>query len=345
VFLGGGLATRLEEVASEIAARRPGIPLVLAGGTGVLSDEGELEEQSAASGVVWAGGRAEACPIDAGAPDALGESLARLLADRTGKTAPTVLVFASPEGFGPGTLLPLRQARGTPYLFGAGTTGSPGSAAIDADGRVFTGPLAFILRGIAAPAIRTTHACRLLTPLTPITACRGAMVLEIGGRPALEVLTDAGKQLDGRQLVLTILAEQDGLDASEGGRPALIIRGIQGVDSDRGGLVVSDEIYEGMRIAFGVRDANAARDDIDAVTRELARDIGGAAPRFGVYINCAGRGFDMYGTPGVDTRALRLRFPGVPFAGMHSSFEIAPHAGRPTLQLYTGVFALFTAPS
>jgi hypothetical protein len=30
---------------------------------------------------------------------------------------------------------------------------------------------------------------------------------------------------------------------------------------------------------------------------------------------------------------------------MMSSFEIAPHAGKPALQLYTGVLALFTAPS
>jgi hypothetical protein len=35
----------------------------------------------------------------------------------------------------------------------------------------------------------------------------------------------------------------------------------------------------------------------------------------------------------------------LPFAGMASSFEIAPHFGRPTMQLYTGVFALFTSPS
>ena len=47
----------------------------------------------------------------------------------------------------------------------------------------------------------------------------------------------------------------------------------------------------------------------------------------------------------MDTRVVRMRFPGVPFAGMQSTFEIAPHHGRATLQLYTGVLALFTAPS
>jgi hypothetical protein len=30
---------------------------------------------------------------------------------------------------------------------------------------------------------------------------------------------------------------------------------------------------------------------------------------------------------------------------MASSFEIAPHLGKPALQLYTGVVALFTSPS
>jgi hypothetical protein len=47
----------------------------------------------------------------------------------------------------------------------------------------------------------------------------------------------------------------------------------------------------------------------------------------------------------VDVRLLRSRFADVPLAGMHSSYELAPHHGTPTLQLYTGVLAMFTVPS
>jgi small ligand-binding sensory domain FIST len=117
------------------------------------------------------------------------------------------------------------------------------------------------------------------------------------------------------------------------------------VDPDRRALVVSGEIREGMRIAFVVRDPRAAREDFEAMTRELERDIAGALPRFGVLIDCAGRGSSLYGSEDVDVKILKSRFPGMPFAGLSSSFEIAPHFGKPTMQLYNGVVALFTSPS
>jgi small ligand-binding sensory domain FIST len=145
--------------------------------------------------------------------------------------------------------------------------------------------------------------------------------------------------------LLLVLADEPDLRSGETGRPALVVRGIQGVDPDRRAIVVSDELREGMRVAFAVRDGRAAREDFEAMTRELEREIAGAAPRFGVYLNCAGRGSGLYGAHDIDAKILRARFPGLPFAGMASSFEIAPHFGRPTMQLYTGVFALFTSPS
>jgi small ligand-binding sensory domain FIST len=75
------------------------------------------------------------------------------------------------------------------------------------------------------------------------------------------------------------------------------------------------------------------------------RETAGSAPRFGVYVNCAGRGASLYGSADVDARIIRGRFPELPFAGISSSFEIAPHAGAPVMQLYTGVLSLFTSPS
>jgi len=42
---------------------------------------------------------------------------------------------------------------------------------------------------------------------------------------------------------------------------------------------------------------------------------------------------------------LKARFGEIPWVGLFSSFEIAPHGDEPALQLYTGVVALFTAPS
>lgn len=345
VFASGAFVHRLEALAETLGDLRAGVPIVVVGAAGVLSERGEIEDRSAATGIVWRGGTLETAPVVAGSPEELGEAVVNLLADRTRSTDPTVLFFVSPDGFGPQTLAPLRQARGTPHVFGAGTTGHPGSVALDADGGMTFGPVAVVLRRIAPPIIRTAHSCRLLGPLRPVTRASGSLVLEIDGRPALDVLTEIGSSLPERPLLLTVLAEEERLSHDVAGRPAMVIRGVQGVDPTRRGLVISDEVYEGMRMTFGVRDRGAARDDLEALTREIERDIAGAAPRFGLYMNCAGRGTSLYGSADVDTKILTGRFPGVPIAGMQSSFEIAPHAGRPTLQLYTGVFGLFTAPS
>ena len=113
----------------------------------------------------------------------------------------------------------------------------------------------------------------------------------------------------------------------------------------RRGLLVSDEVQPGMRLAFAVRDAKAAREDLQSAVRDLLREANGAAPRFGIYFHCAGRGSSLYGQRDVDLKILKARLGEVPLAGMQSSFEVSEVGGKPALQLYTGVLGLFTSPS
>ena len=112
-------------------------------------------------------------------------------------------------------------------------------------------------------------------------------------------------------------------------------------------------MMDGTAADRALNELDAVRDAIDegrfreaALRIELLeRDIAGAQPLFGVYVSCAGRGTALYGSADVDVRIVRARFPDTPFVGLHSAFEIAPCAGRPAVQLYTGVMAVFCAPS
>jgi small ligand-binding sensory domain FIST len=247
------------------------------------------------------------------------------------------------EGFSLESLEPLLSAR-TASLIGAGTPGSAPIAAVDREGRLELGRLgALLMRGLTPARVRSSPACRLLTPLRPITAARGPLLLEIGGERALEVLKGAAEDLVGQPLILTMLAPET--TPPDQIRGELIVRGIQGVDPARGAIVLSGELKVGWRVAFAVRDAASARNDLELCARELARETGGAAPAFGLYLSCAGRGSSLYGSPDVDLRVLRGRFPEVPFVGLHSAFEIAPFDGTPSVHFYTGVIALFTRPS
>jgi small ligand-binding sensory domain FIST len=218
--------------------------------------------------------------------------------------------------------------------------------AIDQRGEVCQGALGVLVTGIRTSVLKTTRGFRLVTPLRPVTRVRGALLLEIAGEPALDVLSLAGEALDGQPLIFVALAKGSDVAAAEGRLPDLLLRPIQGVDPVRRGILVSDEVApDETYAAFAVRDGAAARSDLEALGRDVVRECAGAAPRFGLYVNCAGRGSNLYDAPHVDTRAFRSKLGDIPIAGFQSAFELAPYHGALHLQLYTGVLTLFTSPS
>jgi small ligand-binding sensory domain FIST len=343
VFLSGGLGTRILEVADFFRRSPPGVPLLLTAGAGVLTERGEIEGESAASGLAWSGGEAEAFNIAEVDTDSVGASLGRVLLERTRSSAATALVFAEPKRFG--SQVALASVEGLPNvtLFGGGGTTDLPVVTVSKTGQVTHGPLGvMLLRGAYRSIVRASPACRLLMPLRTITELQGGLVLSLEGEPALDVLKTAAADLAHQPLVLVALSDGSPV---EGARPDLLVRSVQGVDPNRRGVLVSDDVRLGMRLAFAVRDPAASRADFESRIRELSRETAGSAPRFGVFVSCAGRGHGLYGSPDVDVRLLRARFPELPVAGLHSSFELAPSGGRPALQLYTGVVGLFAAPS
>lgn len=343
IFLSGALVGRLESVARLLSSKRFGIPLLLVGGSGVLSERGELEAESAATGLVWSGGTAELGVVEGRSrEEGLVEGLDDLIA-RCG-TRSALVVFVPPGGFTPRAVQMLGQRRFDIPIFGGGAVGEPGVIGIAPGGELLTGrAVAMAVHDLGVPQVRSAHSCRLLGPLRRITRVRGSMVLELGGEPALDVLTRIGSSLQGQPLVFTVLAREFG--DSDAGRPDLLVRGVQGIDPSARGLVISDEAQEGMLMTFGVRDGRAAQSDFERITRSLARDIAGALPLCGLYVNCGGRGHNLYGRSNVDTRILRERFGDVPIAGVQSAFEIAPYGETQSFQLYTSVISLFTALS
>jgi len=326
-----------------LAAAGLGMPLLIAAGAGVLTERGEIEGEPAAVALAFRGGKPEAFVASGGTPDDATQLLAERLVERSAGASPTAFVCARADGVGVDALEPLLRTRPM-NLIGAGTTGSAPIAAVDREGQVALGALgAMLMRGLTPARVRASPACRLLMPLRPITAAQGPLLLEIGGEPALDVLKSAAESVSGQPLILTVLApETSPLDTA---RSDLLVRGIQGVDPARRAILLAGDLVIGERIAFAVRDAGSARTDLELCVRELGRDAGGAAPLFGVYVSCAGRGSGLYGSPDVDLRILRGRFPEVPWVGMHSAFEIAPFQGKANVHFYTGVVGLFTRPS
>ncbi|MEY2933331.1 MAG: hypothetical protein RL033_4080, partial [Pseudomonadota bacterium] len=239
VFLCGALLERHEALARLLAEKNLGFPLLLVGGSGVLSQRGEIEGVAAATGLIWSGGSADIGIIDSNhGDDGLTEGLEGFLADAGDRS--TCMLFVPPGGFTARAIQRLGSCSLGTHVFGGGAVGEPGVIAVGANGEVVTGrAVAMSFRGFGQTRLRTTHSCRLLGPLRPITEARGSLVLKLGGEPALDVLTQFGHNLKGQPLVFTVLASNPTNWDSSDGRPELLVRGVQGIDPHARGLIVS----------------------------------------------------------------------------------------------------------
>jgi len=356
VFVSGALTRDLASVVDRVRTEWRGVPVVIVPAAGVLTERGEIEGQSALAGVIWSGGRATVAAADSAGEAEPGRALAEMLGATVGDRSATAVLFARPDSFQPELLEGIVEAAPRLCVLGAGTAGGA-ALALTADGDVHRGPIAgLIVTGLAAPVAEASPACRVLTQFEPIDEASGGLVLRVGGRPALEVLSSCASAIGGgegeaRPLVFAVLADdsepaEPELDPDEGPPARFVVRSVRGIDPSRRGVMVGPEAQPGVRLAFAVRDAALARQHLEGTARRVAKRAMGAAPRFALYLSCAGRGQGLYGAPDVDVRILRQRFGDLPVAGMHSSFEIAPFGpGRARMQLYTGVLALFRSPS
>jgi small ligand-binding sensory domain FIST len=349
VFVSGALTQQVGRVAEQVRSAWRGVPACVIPGAGVLTERSEIEGATAASGVLWSGGGAVPFAISE-----LGEGsdgvLADAIAEAAGGRRATALVFARPEAFRTEYLEEVgERLAGAPGLqvFGAGTVGGA-AVVVTAEGKLLEAPIAgLVLKGLAPPIADASPACKLLSQFERIDEASAGMVARVGGQPALDLLSALTAELPRQQgqqpLVFAALAE-DEPDAD--GRERYVVRPVRGIDPARKSVLIGREARPGVRFAFGVRDAAAARAGLQDMARQVAQQALGAAPRFAIYLSCAGRGQGLYGAGDVEARILRQRFGDLPIAGMHSAFEIAPFGpGRARLALYTGVLALFRSPS
>jgi small ligand-binding sensory domain FIST len=345
IFLSGGSALQAPDIARATSALFDA-PVVVACGSGVMTERGEHDNVSTAVGLVWAGGRSRGMVVDVGG-DADGATVGSRVREELLKVmdgaSGAVGLFAQPDAFPTSTMDSMQlgpEAR--VQLFGGAVTGRPGALLVDR-GQVRSGSVVGLaMLGIAPPVVRASVACRLLGTLQPVTQAEGGLILRIGKRSAIDELKDQASRTQGRDLLL--VAVEVGRDPT-GQRPRLMMRGIRGIHEARGGLMVSDELLVGTPVAFAVRDPAASRADLEVTLREMAREMAGGTPRFGVYVDCAGRGPEMYGVSGVDVGLIRGRWPSMPLAGLKSAFEIGPGRGGSAIHMYSGVLSVFSAPS
>jgi small ligand-binding sensory domain FIST len=207
----------------------------------------------------------------------------------------------------------------------------------------------FSLGGALDVSIDITQGCQPVGPAMTITKCEGNVIYEIDRRPAFESFARVvkGPLSDdlGRALAYVFAGLPAEPEKNTVGAGEYLVRNIVGLDPERGVLAVAEEVFEGERMLFTLRDAARAREDLAQMLERQARRLAGRRPALGFYFNCCARGRSLYRMDGIDAAYIRRALGDFPLIGLFGGFELAPLGRKNHLFAYTGVLALVTEPS
>lgn len=220
------------------------------------------------------------------------------------------------------------------------------------------------LRGRLRVDTVVSQGCRPVGPAYVITRCARNLILELGGEPALEVVSRVVQNLSDEDRE----AMQRGLFMGRAvheykerfGRGDFLIRPIVGTEASLGGVAIGELARVGQTVRLHVRDAQTANEDL-ALLLDGCQLHGPPAGAF--LATCTGRGRGLFGRPDHDAGAIQRAFlpemageqqakggeevtPSaagvpVPLAGFFAAGEIGPVGGRTAVHGYTASLALF----
>ena len=125
-------------------------------------------------------------------------------------------------------------------------------------------------------------------------------------------------------------------------RGDFVVRGMLGMDEERGALIVGSIPRLGQTIQFQRRDARNATLDLQQTLVDARAMVAGETLVAGVLCTCKGRGSAMFGRAGHDAVAVQSAFRGLPVVGMSAWGEIGPVRGRTVLNSFSAVLGLLT---
>jgi small ligand-binding sensory domain FIST len=336
LFASGDHITALDDIVAAVTSLLA--PEVLVGTTavGVVGGAEEVEAGDgvalwAATGVAAAPLRLEALPghppLLAGLPDAI-------------EPGSTVVLVADPYTFPVDALVDeLNQGHPGVNLVG-GLSSAPGgperNRLVLGDDVLLDGAAGFVLApGVATPIV--SQGCRPVGSPWVVTGAEGQLVRTLGGRPALERLSE----------MIEAMSEADRATASGGLHVGVVaneleesfdqgdflIRGLLGAERSTGSVAVGDELEVGQVIQFQVRDSASA-------SAELDRLLAGVEGRSSLLFTCNGRGTHLFPEPNHDASRVH-GVVGDAVSGMFCAGELGPIARRNAVHGFTATVLVF----
>ncbi len=187
-----------------------------------------------------------------------------------------------------------------------------------------------------------SQGCRPIGEHYRVTKIDGNVVLELGGKPALEVLQQLARGADAEErdflqggLLLGGVIDEN---RSHFGRGDFLVRSILGIDRKRKGIAAGEFYRLGKTVQFHVRDPQTAVEDLQLLLDAQQLD---SQPFAGLLVTCNGRGRSLFHEEDHDLSIIRERIGEVPIAGFFAAGEIGPIGGRSFLHGHTACLTLF----
>jgi hypothetical protein len=204
-----------------------------------------------------------------------------------------------------------------------------------------------IALGLAGPFSVEMGVCHGTSPtgvVMTLTRCQGNNVLEIDGRPAIDIWREVtgceGDQVNDQDYVSNwAIGVQRKVLSAEGKMEAqYFIRAAFGFDLQTGAVILQAAIPEGTSIMFHHRTVAAVTEGTNAMGRELGARLKGRNPWAVLTFECGARTGPLLGAQGTLEENLALQSlvaPRAPWLGMMAWGEIAPIGGAPAFHNYT----------
>jgi len=229
----------------------------------------------------------------------------------------------------------------------ASGSSQPGRNVLIANGTAQqSGLVAVTIAGDIEVDCLVSQGCRPIGEPLVVTKCDENVLLELGGRPTLEVVQEIAESLNEHERDMLSKGLLVGVVIDEYkerfGRGDFLIRGVTGFDQKRKAMAVADKLRVGQTIQFHVRDAETATEDLQLLLdlQELK-----GQPFAGAAFTCNGRGTRLFPEPNHDIDLMRRRLGSdddeFPVAGFFAGGEIGPIGDKSFVHGHTLCAALF----
>ena len=180
-----------------------------------------------------------------------------------------------------------------------------------------------------------TQGCTPIGPKRVVTAAERNLVIELDGRPALEVFKEDIGELLARDLSRVAGYIHVGFPILGSDTGDYLVRNLIGIDPERGLLGIGAAVQSGETLMFCRRDHAAAVQDLERMLGEVTKRAGGPA-KAALYFSCVARGQHLFGANSEELRQVQDAIGEVPLTGFFANGEIC----NDRLYGYTGVLTL-----